>query len=174
MNERQRHGFIYQHEYAKRNGIIEDSKYTASFDGYDCNNIPYQIKTIKFRSSIDLGDIFINANKKQDFYLVVGFWLNSKSNIVEEYKLYINKDKWNSLLKFNYYKEMKKWIRGVSNDRCYDQQWKKEVYYYKKLWGSNRRIHPRFKRDHKSQKRIQCAINTTDWYSYFLKEFVVE
>ena len=33
---------------------------------------------------IDLGDIFRNANKKENFTLIVGFWEGSKTNIVEE------------------------------------------------------------------------------------------
>ena len=32
-------------------------------------------------------------------------------------------------------------------------------------------IRPRFKRDHKTQKRMQCAINYTDFYNYFIPKY---
>lgn len=40
---------------------------------------------------------------------------------------------------------------------------------YKKLTPNL--VRPRFKRDHKKQKRIQCAINNKDFYSYFVAKY---
>lgn len=44
-------------------------------------------------------------------------------------------------------------------------RWQKET---------NNLIRPRFKRDHKNQKRIQCAINNKDFYKYFIPNYGVE
>ena len=171
--ERQKHGFKFEKKYVKENDLIIESEYTSIIDAIDKEDNVYQIKCIKLGSSIDLGDIFRNSQKEKDFYLVVGFWKDKRNNIVEIYKLFIDKNKWNKLFEFDAYDKMKDWIKNkVSNDYNYDNQWKKECSYYKKLWNViERKIQPRFKRDHKSQKRIQCAINKTDFYNYFLKEF---
>lgn len=170
MAERQKHGFIFEDSIVNKEKLIKSKNYTDAFDAYNNNGTPYQIKTIKYGSSIDLGDIFRNANKDKDFYLIIGFWEGAKDNIIEIYKLFIPYKKWKELLKFDYYDELRSWISSISNDYSYDAQWKKEMNYWKKLFGE-RKIAIRFKRDHKNQKRIQCAINNTVFYNYFLKEF---
>lgn len=170
-SERQGHGFIYENNVIERFGLTKATGYTEDFDAY-LGEDAYQIKTIKLGSSIDMGDYFRNMNKSRDFYLIIGFWNGEKTNIVEEHVLYIKADKFREILAFEKAEEMKEWIKGVSNDHLYDGQWKKEVEYWKKEYG--KRIIPlRFKRDHKNQKRIQCAINKKDFYDYFLKEFKV-
>lgn len=174
MSERQIHGFIFENNYIKENSLIKENNYTAPFDAYDSKNQPYQIKTIKKGSSIDMGDFFINSKKEEDFFLIVSFWDKEKDNIVETHKLFIPCKEWNSLFYFDDKDEMKNWISNkVSNSYEYDEQWKKEREQWKKKFG-NRKIALRFKRDHKSQRRIQCAINNSVFYSYFLKEFKVE
>ena len=170
--ERQKHGFLYEDKYIQENNLIKEDNYTSEYDAYDVDGNCYQIKTIKKGSGIDLGDIFRNANKKNNFFLVVAFWQGSKSNIVKVEKLYIDKNIWNEILDFDKYDELKEWIQSVSNDYSYDNQWKKERLFWKKEFG-NRKINIRFKRDHKSQKRIQCSINYKVFYSYFVKEFSV-
>jgi len=174
MAERQAHGFIFEENYIKDNNLIKEENYTAPFDAYDKDGELYQIKTIKKDSSIDLGDIFRNASKNKDFFLVVSFWENEKLNIVETRKMRIPFAVWNEILNFDAYDELKNWITNeVSNSHNYDAQWKKERTEWKKRFG-NRKINIRFKRDHKQQRRIQCAINQKVFYSYFVKEFEVE
>jgi len=171
--ERQYHGFKYEKNYIQKNFLTKEENYTAPFDAYDENGFPFQIKTVKKGSAIELGDIFRNAKKDKDFFLVVSFWEGAKDNIIEEYKLFIPAKKWRSYLEFDKYEELKDWITNkVSNSYEYDKQWKKEVNEWKKLFGS-RKIMLRFKRDHKSQRRIQCAINNEIFYSHFLKEYLV-
>lgn len=175
MSERQIHGFVYEKSFIEKNNLTKEEKYTHPFDAYDENKNPYQIKTIKKGSSIDMGDYFINSRKEKNFFLVVSFWEGKKDNIVETYKLFIDCEKWNSLLSFDKKEEMKNWIKNkVSNDYCYDNQWKEEVKKWKEEYGKDRKISLRFKRDYKTQRRIQCAINNSVFYSFFLKEFSVE
>lgn len=172
--ERQIHGFVFEKQYSNMNNLKIIEGYTSAIDAVDNENFNYQIKCIKIGSSIDLGDIFRNSKKSKDFYLVVGFWKTNKDNIVKVYRLYIDKDKWSKIFEFTYYAELKDWITNkVSNEYSYDKQWKSECSYFKNLWNAKlkRRIQLRFKRDHKKQRRIQCAINKTDFFEYFLKEF---
>ena len=45
------------------------------------------------------------------------------------------------------------------DDKSYDNIWKSEVKKWKIKWGGKRIVQPRFKRDHKQQRRVQSAIN---------------
>lgn len=162
--ERQHHGFLFEQKYINENNLIKAVSYTEPFDAYSVDGVPYQIKTIKSGQSIDLGDYFINSNKTTDFILVIGFWQTDKTNIINVYKIHIDCEKWNELLSFDYKDSLKHWIKNISNERSFDDIWKEEVNKWKLLYGNNKRlIKLRFKRDHKSQKRIQCAINKADF-----------
>lgn len=172
MGERQIHGFIFENNYIKENNLTKENNYTSEFDAYDSKNIPYQIKIAKYKSGIDMGDIFRNFNKSKDFYLIVAFWFGNKYNIIETHRLFIPYKKWCDLLRFDYYNELKSWIQNVPNSRDYDCQWKNEVKAWKKKFN-NMLIKPRFKRDHKNQKRTQCGISNKDFYSYFIREFSI-
>lgn len=172
MPERQIHGFVYEKKCIQDYDLIKKENYTASNDAYkEVNGKTYewQCKLIKLGSSIDLGDIFRNS-KKKNFFLHIGFWKDETSNIVEEYDLFFKDNEWINLFDLNILSELFKWIKTVSNDKSYDLKWKKEIVHYKKKW-KGKYIKPRFKRDHQSQKRIQCAINTKDFYNFFLKKF---
>ncbi len=188
MAERQSHGFKFETKWCKENNITtwkqyekkygkqKGSNYTSKWDainenikGVNYKGKPVQLKCIGLNNAIELGDIFRNANKEEDFTLVVGFWVGKKTNIVDVVVLDIDYKKWNKLFEWDRFDEVKDWIKNkVSNDRSYDAQWKKEMSYYKEYWGENRLITPTFKRDHKKQRRIQCQIS----YINFMEEFV--
>ena len=73
-----------------------------------------------------------------------------------------------------YGSDLDDWIKNkVSNDRSYDNQWKEECKYYKNDWGVNRLIQPRFKRDSKKQRRIQCGITYKKFIKYFVETKIV-
>jgi hypothetical protein len=157
--ERQEHGFIFQESISKKYDLVEDENYTGIWDAYDNQNVPCVIKTFKKGSEIPLSDIFINSKRDQDFYLIYGIWEKEKTNIVEEKKILVDVEKWKNLFEWDNYDELKHWIKNVvSNDYEYDKTWKKEVAEWKKNWGKGRVIQPRFKRDHKKQRRIQSAV----------------
>lgn len=171
MPERQEHGFLYQEKKRIELDLIKEENYTAEFDAYRKNdNFPYQIKTIKFGSAIDLGDYFRNSSRTQDFILIIGFWKGTKDSIVETYILKIDYIKWNSLCCFDKKIEMRDEMKNISNNHSDDEKWKLFRTKYKKEYG-NKKISLRFKRDHKEQKRIQCAINNFDFFNYFIGEF---
>jgi hypothetical protein len=59
---------------------------------------------------------------------------------------------------------LKNLIKQISNDTTDDDLWKSSVVKYRSEWNkTSPYLRPRFKRDHKSQKRIQCAITHKDF-----------
>lgn len=173
--ERQKHGFNYQAEVIERFGLIKDENYTGKWDAY-CEGIPVSIKNPKIGSDIELADFFRQSNINEDFYMIVGFHDHeNKSNILEEYVLYIPKEKWAALFDSSFNARFKELLDNCSNEHSYDLIWTKKVKILKADWKKNTSnlIRPRFKRDHKTQKRIQCAINNKDFYNYFIPQYVV-
>jgi hypothetical protein len=172
--ERQNHGFIYENDVIKRFNLTKSSDYTSEFDAKDNNDVKYQIKCIKKGSSIDLGDIFRNSNKESDFVLIIGFWEKNKKNVVEEYKLKIDISIWKNWFSgfdFNLFTNL---LNSISNDTKDDLKWKSNCKSVKNEWNKKERvIQPRFKRDHKKQKRVQCAINNKDFFNVCLKRFEI-
>lgn len=169
MSERQIHGLKFEKKIIKEFGLIPFSSYTSEFDAYDESGNAYQIKLIKKGRNIELGDFFRNFNKAQDFYLIVGFWEGNVENIVSFHKIFFSKEGWRNLLLFDFHQELYSWIKNVSNDKSYDAQWKKEYIFWRKLFGK-RLIRLRFKRDHKKQKRVQCAIPNKVFFSHFVSK----
>jgi hypothetical protein len=168
MPERQSHGFDYERLIIKKYNLkrSEDTRH----DAYTIDNTPVQIKCIKFGQSIDMGDYYRNKTKKQDFILIIGFWKNKRDNIVEEHIIHVNHKKWDSLFRYSKAEEMKNELKEISNSYSDDKKWKAFMQKHKYYWNKQkRRVQLRFKRDHNSQKRIQCAINKTDFYNYFVK-----
>jgi hypothetical protein len=169
MAERQVHGFDFQKKMVKELDLIEEKNYTGAYDAFEKSGRPVKIKCIKHGSSIDLGDIKRNAEEQLDHLLIIGWWSGKKDNIIKIDFLDITANDWRKMFNIEIMKEMLEWIKNVSNDKEYDKKWKEEVLFYKEKYG-NYLIKPRFKRDHKTQKRIQCAINNSDYYNYFIKE----
>tara|TARA_Y100000034_G_scaffold17991_1_gene19847 strand:+ start:1360 stop:2004 length:645 start_codon:yes stop_codon:yes gene_type:complete len=196
MAARQQHGFEYEKHYSNKSGILlweeyakkyptqsTDQLYTSVWDGIDerqpgihYNGKPVQIKCIGIGNAVDLGDIFRNSDKSENFDLVVSFRDSTLGGlgIVEEYVIPVDCNKWNDLLKYDKYDEWKNFITNeVSNDYSYDQTWKIEKNKRMDDWGRDRLIQPRFKRDHKNQRRIQCSIPNKIFYNYFIVSNVV-
>lgn len=170
--ERQKHGFDYENIIINKYGLVKNGDYTGYCDAY-YQNIPIQIKCIKLKSSIDMGDYIRNKHKTNDFILHIGFWENDRCNIVEEYTIYIGYKEWVNLFRFPHDDEMFEDLSHINNDKSDDDKFKEYIKKYRSLWkdNNNRYVQLRFKRDHKSQKRIQCAINNKDFYNYFIKNF---
>ena len=174
-SERQGHGFKYENSIIQRYSINKSQNYTAEWDGF-LDDIPVSIKCIKKGSDIDLGDFKRNATKTSDFYLIVGFWENTKDNIVDEHTLLINGSDWHQLFPEHFIDDFNEMLNNITNDRSDDLKWKQMMKEQRDRWQSetSNLIRPRFKRDHKTQKRIQCAINNKDFYLYFIPKYEVE
>lgn len=173
--ERQLHGFKYEKNIILKFNLIKSDNYTSIWDAYTLSGYPVSIKLEKRGSDIELGDFFRNINCHQDFYLVVGFWKNTKTNITEEKILFIPWKEWHSLFDDTFINPFKELLNNISNLKEDDDKWKKQISQFRNDWKNKTKnlIRPRFKRDHKRQKRIQCAINNKDFYKYFLYNYEI-
>lgn len=174
MAERQSHGFTFEADVIKKYGLATELNYTAKWDAY-FKNTPVSIKMAKQNTEIGLGDIFRQMSVTQDFYFIVGFWSGTTDNLVEERILYIPKEIWISLFSEEFNFRFTNLLTEITNEHKDDGRWVQEITQLKKEWklATNNLIRPRFKRDHKSQKRIQCAINYNDFQTYFCKYYEV-
>lgn len=175
-NERQKHGFLYEDQVIQRFSLVKEEEYTALWDARTQTGVPVSIKTKKLNSDIEMADMFRNAlERNQDFYLIVGFWNGEKTNIVEEYILYIPAHDWKELFNVELLPAFSKFLKLISNKSSDDLKWTIGCDLLKEKWKNTTKnlIRPRFKRDHKKQKRIQCAINNQDFYRYFLNKYEV-
>lgn len=157
--ERQSHGFEFQEKMNERYNLLSDENYTGMWDSYKPDKTPCVIKLFKENSELPLSDIFNNVARDRDFYLIYGVWRGKKSNIVEEKEIFIDINKWKESFEWGFYEELNHWIKNlVSNSYSYDNTWKSEMKVWKERWGVNKLVQPRFKRDHKKQRRIQSAV----------------
>lgn len=175
--ERQSHGFIFE-EYIKEKYNIkpfEEGNYTSRWDGI-LNGYPVSIKTEAVGSDIEMASFFRNAMNEDSFYLIVGFWENDKTNIVNTEFLFIAGEEWHKLFDMSIVDKCEELINSISNDKSDDVRWKNERTALAKAWKENtpNLVRPRFKRDHKTQKRMQCAINNKDFYKYFIPRYSVK
>lgn len=173
--ERQKHGFNYENNIINQFKMEKEPNYTSKFDAR-YNNRAVSIKVAKAHSDIELGDYFRQSMLEEDFYLFVGFWSGEKDNIIEEYTLFIPKEEWTSLFDLSFNEKFRNLLNNITNDYSDDEKWKNSIKSLRKEWSKKTQnlIRPRFKRDHKKQKRIQCAINYRDFIEYFVKKFQIE
>lgn len=177
--ERQAHGFSYQAEKIKQYNLSEIDPYTGKkltyTDKWDAyyGNIPVQIKDKKKGGNIELADMFRQSETTENFILIVGFWKQNKTNIVEEHILYINGTEWNSFFNDECLNEYKLLLKTITNNYSDDQKWTEEINRLRKEWKkvTPYLVVPRPKRDHQDQKRLQCAINNKSFYKYFLPKY---
>lgn len=179
--ERQAHGFSYQAEKIKQYNLStidpetgKELLYTDKWDAF-YNNIPVQIKDKRKGGNVELADIFRQSETTEDFILIVGFWETEKTNIIEEHILYIKGNEWHSYFDSTCLYKYQTLLKTITNDHSDDAIWTRETNQLRKEWKkvTPYLIVPRPKRDHKDQKRIQCAINKTTFYKYFLPRYEV-
>lgn len=193
MAARQQHGFNYQKYITKFLELKPDENYTGKNDAhYQEKNgkiYPVQIKFIKKGGSIELGDYMRNKHRDKDFTLIVGFWEDIPGNMADQYILYPPLAWWLGLFQTdeNFDNDAYMFLKNITNDKIDDTNWKSGVKELKDRWDTSwldfksdfentwdckypeRLIQPRFKRDHKKQKRIQCAIPNKMFFEYFTK-----
>lgn len=174
VNERQKHGFVFE-EFIKSSFNIQpcsNGHYTYKWDGM-LNGYPVSIKTEKLGSDIEMASFIRNATNTDDFYLIVGFWDKEKDNIVSIETLFISGNEWHELFDQDIVQECQQFLETITNDVSDDEKWKVGRENLAEKWRkqTTNLIRPRFKRDHKTQKRMQCAINNKDFYEYFIPKY---
>lgn len=177
VGERQKHGFDFEKFVKEKYNILPcpEGHYTYKWDGM-MNGYPVSIKTEKYGSDIEMASFERNAENTENFYLIVGFWKNSKDNIIEISTLFINGHEWHDLFDQEIVQECKDFLNSITNDYSDDDRWSQGCAQLKEKWIARtpNLVRPRFKRDHKSQKRMQCAINYTDFCNYFIVKYAKE
>lgn len=172
--ERQSHGFKFE-TYVKEKFNIQPcpkGHYTYKWDGM-LNGYPVSIKTEALGSDVEMASFMRNASNTDDFYLIVGFWSGEKDNIVALETLFISGEEWHSLFNQDIVNECQDFLNTITNDVSDDEKWTEGRKILSAKWEeqTSNLIRPRFKRDHKTQKRMQCAINYTDFYNYFIPKY---
>lgn len=159
MPERQMFGFMAESTIIKKENLVKSDSYTAEYDAYTQDNIPVQIKTVKNRQAICMGDLKKNFTKDHKFILYILNYF-SNSDKVKLYKITIDDiKKYTDLFYFDQYEEFWEEFKQMPHGREYDTQWKALRLKYQRLYKSTPRIvNMNPKRDHKIQKRIQCSI----------------
>jgi hypothetical protein len=171
--ERQKHGFLFEAKIISMYNLIKTEEYTSVFDAYTKCNIPVQIKYIKYDSPIDMGDFYRKLTINTSFILIIGRWLKCKKTIYNIKCHYVDISTFKKniqVIDLSLLSKAKNEMKSISNCYSDDIKWKKLMKYYKPLISSNILI-PRFKRDHKCQKRIQCAIPNKTYKTLFCKLF---
>ena len=103
---------------------------------------------------------------------MIGFWKIHKSNIVEEVIYYINYIPFVSNLQYDKDAQIRVEMDLITNLREDDKKWTEfRLKHTKDYKSNNNHIDIRFKRDHKTQKRIQCAISWKNYNSWFKETF---
>lgn len=175
--ERQGHGFEFEEFVKTKFNILPcpEGHYTYKWDGM-LNGFPVSIKTEAKGSDIELASFVRNASNTDSFYLIVGFWEGTKDNIVNIETLFIDGTEWSKLFNQEIVQACQTFLKEITNDYSDDEKWTIGRKNLQKQWEQNtpNLIRPRFKRDHKTQKRMQCAINNQDFYDYFVKKYAKE
>jgi len=171
--ERQGHGFDNEELLKKRFGLTKytDEKsndYTSKYDAVAPDGIPVSIKTEALGSDIELGDYFRNSRITDDYYMIVSFWEGKKDNIVKNLFVLIPGTKWTTFFDSQWDDKIRKLISEASNERSYDAEWTRRRKELAAEYGTQF-IRLRPKRDHKSQKRMQCAISYKE-FAVFAEE----
>jgi hypothetical protein len=173
-SERQCHGFQFENFVKEKFNVQPCPKghYTYKWDGM-LENYPVSIKTEALGSDIEMSSFIRNAYNTDDFYLIVGFWEGKKNNIVKIETLFISGTEWHELFDQDLVQECQEFLRYITNDVSDDDKWKAGRMDLTKRWQEKtpNLVRPRFKRDHKTQKRMQCAINYFDFYNYFIPKY---
>jgi hypothetical protein len=174
MTERQVHGFEFQRQIIAQFGLMPGDNYTSQWDA-DYRGTPVSIKFIKVGDEIAMGDLFHNASVDRDFYLIVGFWRRegSRREITDTKCLRICGEDWVMLFTHEFDADIREFLKRITNARRDDGDWHIFTADMRQKWAeaTPNLVRPRFKRDHKKQKRVQCAISYPDFYEYFVPTY---
>lgn len=143
---RQEHGFKYEN---RINKMFRYTPYKA-LEKYDSEakekkafwfffskegTTRVSIKTCKSTGSIGLGDFMRISEQNEPFIMHVGFWLGTKSNIIEEFGVKISPAKWKSYMgNPSVVKDMKEGLKKISNSKKDDAKWKEFIKEYKEKY----------------------------------------
>jgi len=166
---RQKHGKDYELGIIKEYGMEptgHTDKWDAHYRGY-----PVQIKFAqRGKSAIELADYFKYKHMKEDsFIIILGIWSDETTHAeIRRYCWMISLEEWIPLFECpaELDTDIKTGLASITNLRADDERWDEMRKGWRRQWGINRPVNLAPKRDHKSQKRMQCTITLNK-----LKEF---
>jgi hypothetical protein len=179
---RQEHGFVFQSAAANLMGLYVPQGYTHKWDAYDNNpeSSPtspcYSFKNVSYSNNIELGSLKRQASLDTDFYLCVALWRENKLNIERIYFMHVKAAYWQSLWPDDVTPFLEQSVfHNISNSRADDANWSQRRSELSSAWekalppGSPIKWHA--KRDHGSQRRIQCSIGKEGFEQFFADTF---
>lgn len=161
---RQRHGFTFEAGLTRLLNYSPADSYTAPVDAWETvgANYPVSFKNIKDRAAIELGSASRNAAVERDFLFYVGFWSGLQRATTRIHVMVCDSAMWRSWFPDDMDPFSAEAVfDGITNAYADDAAWKVRCRQLRALWKQqvpDSPIQVRFKRDHKSQKRVQCAI----------------
>jgi hypothetical protein len=157
--ERQKHGFEYEIILQGRYIGWIKLGYTAKFDLRTHHGRAVSAKTYKQKGELCLADYDRNKNVNEDFVLCVRQYRidGGVTQSVERF-YHVDHRVWKRFFTFEHDAAMTTEWGLITNLRVDDARSTACQNKYKNLWGRDRLVQLRFKRDHKKQKRIQCAV----------------
>lgn len=172
--EHQYPGIQIERSVISRLNLKKSEGYTDKFDAFNkIDNTPFQIKSKKTKKlafnkkvKIDFGD-FGRLKKNENFMIIIENYQVINNSVFEigSFEFLIDYKKWNSLIDDDAISLLHKSnvFDGISNDHSDDAIWKKRRSSLKKEYIKNypamaQYFMPRFKRDHKNQKRVQVGV----------------
>lgn len=163
-------------------GLFMAQSYTSAMDCFsaDPSTYPYAtswvIKTANIMAEIDFGSLARNAMMTDDFHLVLADWTGRRTNFVRVYVMRVTAAYWRGLFPIDVTPFLAGSVfEGISNMHADDEVWKRRRKALQEQWqahlpeGSPMKV--RFKRDHKIQRRVQCAMSREGFHRLFAATF---
>lgn len=164
-NARQGHGFNFETGLMRLLGYSPAVSYTSPVDAWEPGNggYPVSFKHIKDRGPVELGSACRNAGVDRDFLFYVGFWAGPQRATKRVHTMLVDAQLWRAWFPADMEPFTAEAVfDGISNDYADDVKWRARAKELRALWREKKPegspIQVRFKRDHKKQKRVQCAI----------------
>ena len=172
--ERQYPGIQIEHAIISRLNLKKAEGYTDKFDAFsNVDSTPFQIKSKKVKKlsfnkkvKIEFGG-FDRLKKTENFVVIIENYqmVNNSVFEIDSFEFLVDYKKWNALIDDDAISLLHKSnvFYGISNDHSDDAIWKKRRSSLKKEYIKNypamaQYFMPRFKRDHKNQKRVQVGV----------------
>lgn len=179
-NERQEHGFIFQSAASALLGLTTPPSYIDPDDGFVRDeesgaSVPVSFKNIRHHRPVELGSLAHSVERREGFRMYVAFWTGGRGDglaIDHIHVMSMPPGYFRSLFPRDVEPFLAPAVfRGITNDRADDIRWRHRLAELREQWREalppESPIRVRFKRDHGTQRRVQCAITPVGFDAMF-------